>query len=205
MTEEDVITCISEGVNIVHISIDASNPETYRKIRGADLERVIDVLRQFKKYKLEQKKNIPQINVNYTLFSINSEELLPFIKRYEEFIDCIRVGTYIKKYEELPFDRPDPDTVRRVIDDARRLCESENIEIHTAYETKSVTRKRLCSVPLSYLNINSKGELRVCSDEVIGNLLKGDSYVEIEKRNLSKIKDLIHMKNQYCQIHCYSA
>lgn len=205
ITEEDVMTCVSEGVNIVHISIDASNPETYRKIRGADFERVIDVLRQFKRYKLEQKKNIPQINVNYTLFTINSEELLPFIKKYGEFIDCIRVGLYMKRHEELPFDRPDPNTARRVINDARRLCESENIEFHAAYETKSATRKRLCPVPLSYININSRGEVRLCSQEVIGNLLERDSYIEIEKRNLSKIKDLIHMKNQHCQAHCYSS
>lgn len=201
IVEKDIVTCVEVGIDKVHISIDGAKPETYKAIRGVDLDKVINVLHLFKEHKKKQKKRLPQIIVNYTLFDVNADELSLFIERFGTLFDQMIVGHYIKRNKELPFNRVPDDVFIRKIEAAGKLCQERGINFRGGYEDRKINKIRRCYNPFHYRNISSKGEVSLCTHEVVGNICE-ESFLAIEKRNRSKIMGLTYMQSDYCK-RCY--
>lgn len=200
--EKDVEVCVAEGLHIVNISIDGATSETYRTIRGAELEKTINALRLFKEYKVKYNVNLPKVTVNFTVFDINAHELPLFIKKYGELFDCIRIGHYIKRFGHLPFNRVSDNLYEKITSEAASLCEAKGIEFNSGYEKKMIDKVKRCTVPLYYRNIDCEGNVTLCSGQLMGNILKED-YRTIEKKSFHTIIGLTKMNNDYCKNKCY--
>ncbi len=89
----------------VFFSIDATTPETLKKIRGIDkLEKIEKAV-----YRMVEKrgnKDYPRIGVSFTEQDGNRHERDEFIKRWVKKVDCVRMGLI---FEDGRFkDMPDP-------------------------------------------------------------------------------------------------
>lgn len=79
-------------VDAVFISIDAITKETLEKVRGIDqlpkIEKAVERL-----LKSRGLKELPRIGVSFTVQDENRHEMEPFIKKWIESVDCVRVGS----------------------------------------------------------------------------------------------------------------
>jgi len=64
----------------INLSLDAARPDTYRKIRGFDLERVLRNVRRFNELKKERGRTTPHLHMNMTLMRENIEEVVEFVE-----------------------------------------------------------------------------------------------------------------------------
>jgi molybdenum cofactor biosynthesis enzyme MoaA len=68
------------GLNRICFSIDAATPETYRHIRHADLQKVIDNIQRLQRIKEETGSGKPLVEMNMTLMRMNLGEAEAFIR-----------------------------------------------------------------------------------------------------------------------------
>ncbi len=71
---------VSCGLNRICFSIDAATPETYRRIRHADLQKVIDNIQRLQRIKQEAGSTKPLVEINMTLMRMNLGEAEAFIR-----------------------------------------------------------------------------------------------------------------------------
>lgn len=78
---EEIAEKLTDGrVKLIDISMDAATEETYRKIRGASFDRVINNIKCLVKKKKEKKSEYPELRMNMTLMRENIEELPEFVQ-----------------------------------------------------------------------------------------------------------------------------
>jgi pyruvate-formate lyase-activating enzyme len=113
---------VSCGLNRICFSIDAATPETYRQIRHADLQKVIENIRRLQRIKKEAGCTKPLVEMNMTLMRMNLGEAEAFIRlaadlgaRYvvfgllnkaADYSSCVDGFTF--RYAEQMIDEEDP-------------------------------------------------------------------------------------------------
>jgi MoaA/NifB/PqqE/SkfB family radical SAM enzyme len=70
---------VNSNLRLINVSLDASTPGTYQKIRGFDFKKVIDNIKTFQERKKTLNKKYPLLYLNMTLMRSNIEELVDFI------------------------------------------------------------------------------------------------------------------------------
>ncbi len=70
----------SRTVNMINFSIDAATPETYRAIRGADLDRVIRKIEMLQDMKRELGAAAPKVSMSFVAMADNIPELPAFAR-----------------------------------------------------------------------------------------------------------------------------
>ena len=90
---------IGSGLTEINVSIDASDPATYRRVRrGGTLSTVHENLRRLVQRKRQTRARFPLIGVNYVMLNENEGELVPFIEQAADigvdFVNCITYATY---------------------------------------------------------------------------------------------------------------
>ncbi|MHC4660859.1 MAG: radical SAM/SPASM domain-containing protein [Planctomycetota bacterium] len=73
---------IESGLDILHFSIGASRPETYRKVRGADLERVEENVMRFLELKRKKKSAKPDVAVQIIVMEDTRREIREFLQKW---------------------------------------------------------------------------------------------------------------------------
>ena len=88
------------GYDQLVFSIDGVKPETMQRLRGADLNRIWDILRYIQQRKEETGNSRPQIVVGFVAQSDNIEELPDLVRKLAEFGICfLAIATlHYKKY-----------------------------------------------------------------------------------------------------------
>ncbi len=71
---------IDSKFTVINISFDASTKETYRRLRGADFDRLVYNVEQFQNIKKERNVRHPRIYLNMTLMRENIEEVPDFVR-----------------------------------------------------------------------------------------------------------------------------
>lgn len=79
-------------IKMIDISLDAATPETYLKIRGYDLNKVINNIRLLVERKKDKNINFPLLRMNMTLMKENIEEVCRFVELSQELeINCVHL------------------------------------------------------------------------------------------------------------------
>lgn len=80
LTESWARLVVERRLHRLCFSIDAARPETYRKIRHADLEKVLENIRRLQRIKKEAGEPRPQVELNMTLMRMNIGEAEEFVR-----------------------------------------------------------------------------------------------------------------------------
>ena len=81
LRESDVDWLVEYGFDELTFSIDGSEPETMRRLRGVDIERIWTILRYLKRRKEEQGADRPRVIVNFVAQADNYHELPSLVRR----------------------------------------------------------------------------------------------------------------------------
>ena len=159
------------GLDVVHVSIDSGNPETYRSIRvGAELEDV----------KARAKNLVDQRNKMQSKLRVNINSIL-MRRNYREIEDMVRLASEIgvdqvifcdiqysfdvgisKRYESLRLaDEGEKKEMRRLFGSAKALSEKLKIPISLPRLEQPKTRE-YCEQPWIYLVVKDTGKVRPC-------------------------------------------
>jgi MoaA/NifB/PqqE/SkfB family radical SAM enzyme len=76
------------------VSLDAATPETYKKIRGGDLNTIERNIELFLKFRSKKKSQLPLFRVSFIDMLENRHELKQFIEKWENIADIIDIQTY---------------------------------------------------------------------------------------------------------------
>lgn len=67
---------VDSYINVITISIDSANPETYKKIRGKDyLSTIIEGIKKINQIKKQKKKDLPQLSIHFVIQKNNYKEV----------------------------------------------------------------------------------------------------------------------------------
>lgn len=94
----------------VYVSIDAATEETYKKIRGCDLNRVETNLNRLLQLREKRKSVLPLVRVSYVMQDENKNEEEAFFHKWKDKVDIIDYQSLLnyqeldqlKEIEELP-------------------------------------------------------------------------------------------------------
>jgi len=171
-------------VDDMAVSIDTSDPETFRCLRGgAELEQVMTNLNRLLRYKRERGLNRldrPPVHVNAVITSMNFHQIPGLIRMFEAYADQL---TYLmvdpvtrpdyQDYEEpLMLQRGDFD---RHIDEYRQLARKSPLNvIGLDYMLEASWNWRDCHLSWHSIFIEPNGDAYYCYsyDYVLGNVFK---------------------------------
>ena len=129
------------GYDQLVFSIDGVEPATMRRLRGADLDKIWDILRYIRDKKVQAGSVKPQIVVGFVAQSDNIHELPALVRKLAEFNICfLAVNTlhyrkyvpdsgdlYARMYHECSLSNLDRGDVEALIEAGRTLAEETNI------------------------------------------------------------------------------
>ncbi|HAS89070.1 MAG TPA: hypothetical protein DCS48_07165 [Desulfovibrio sp.] len=119
----------------LHVSIDATTPQTYSQIRGKGFERVIKNLNYFLKRREELNKRLPIVRVSFVEQEQNRHEKADFINQWVNKVESVSVQTM--------------------------LLSPENKDI-AAYDIEAHEKKFDCDYPWKMVEIVANGDLYPC-------------------------------------------
>ncbi|MEE3330738.1 MAG: radical SAM protein [Myxococcota bacterium] len=131
--EEMAGSLIDAGVDHITISIDGATPETYREVRGAELDVLIGNLRGIQRIKAERGARYPRITFKSVLMQRNLEELDALVEIASECsVEEIELENLIVYHPalagQLLFD--EKEQVRTAVDAATEVAESKGIRLY---------------------------------------------------------------------------
>ncbi len=92
----------------LYVSLDAAKQDTYRKIRGADLEVVENNIYDFLKTRKKKKSSFPLLRVSFVKQKENEDEIEAFISKWQDKVDIIDIQemcdfSNLDELEEFPY------------------------------------------------------------------------------------------------------
>lgn len=93
-------TLIESGLTWLSVSIDASNENTYKKIRGGDYATVLANVESFLDLREKMKSRLPFLRVSFIKMKENVDEENTFIEQWKDKADIIDIQT-LADYHEL--------------------------------------------------------------------------------------------------------
>ena len=91
LTEDIARAMIESGVTKLHVSLDAATPETYKKIRGGNLEIVEKNVRRFLQIRNEMSSELPMLRVTMVEQDENRGEIDAFVNKWTGVADIVDV------------------------------------------------------------------------------------------------------------------
>jgi MoaA/NifB/PqqE/SkfB family radical SAM enzyme len=97
---------IGSGLTEINVSIDAAQPDTYRKVRrGGNFTVVHENIRGLLAARRAAKVKLPLVGVNYVMVNDNEGELVGFLEQAAElgvdFVNCVSYATYDWGFQNL--------------------------------------------------------------------------------------------------------
>lgn len=172
LTQDFIRFLIELQFERLYVSIDAATPETYKKIRGADLSLVENNIDNFLKIRNELGTELPLIRVSFCLQESNKHELDMFIDKWKDKVDVIDVQKEIdfsnlnnlKQLDNVEYKCQAPFTTLAVD------CDGNIYPCHTFYN------KYLCLGNIKNITLmqawNSEMMLKLREQIITGNLSK---------------------------------
>lgn len=102
---------IKSGLTYITFSIDAVRPDTYKKIRGGNLNKVESNIKGFISILAKSGQNLPVTRTSIVVMPENQEEVESFINKWKPLVDFIDVQDYIK------LDKSSTDNSNQALDD----------------------------------------------------------------------------------------
>jgi len=106
LNEQLAARILGSGLTEINISIDASTPETYRKVRrGGRFDILHENIRGLLQKRREAGRKLPLVGVNFVMLNDNEGELVPFIEQASElgvdFVNCVSYASYDWGFQNL--------------------------------------------------------------------------------------------------------
>jgi MoaA/NifB/PqqE/SkfB family radical SAM enzyme len=146
---------VALGYDQLVFSIDGVEPSTMERLRGADLNKIWDILRYIKQKKEELRSTKPQIVVGFVAQSDNIHELPALVRKLVEFNVCfLAVNTlhykkyvpgtddpYARLYRDFSLANLDRKRVEAFIEEGREQARQANIEYGVYIDLDRVYRE----------------------------------------------------------------
>ena len=100
LTEELANEIVASKLTWLSISIDAASPNTYKKIRGGDYEKLLQNIDTFLRIRNETSSTLPFLRVSFIRMPENCEEETAFKQQWTEKADIIDIQT-LADYHDL--------------------------------------------------------------------------------------------------------
>ena len=91
LTEDVARAMIENGVTKLHVSLDAATPETYKRIRGGNLNVVEQNVRRFLQLRTEMGSELPMLRVTMVEQDENRNEIDEFVAKWTGVADIVDV------------------------------------------------------------------------------------------------------------------
>ena len=91
LNEEIAKAMIESGVTKLHVSLDAATPETYKKIRGGNLQVVENNVRKFLELRKSMGSELPMLRVTMVEQEDNKGEIEEFVEKWTGVADIVDV------------------------------------------------------------------------------------------------------------------
>jgi radical SAM protein with 4Fe4S-binding SPASM domain len=170
----------------INISFDGYKKETVEEIRkGVNYLQVVSNIKLLlKERKLNNREEV-EVNIRYAIMKRNIEELLPLVKKADEFgvnkvvVDYLNITNNIPDQESLYYH---PQLTERVFKKVMEYAEKRNIEINLpTLPTDKVSPKK-CKFPWEFVKIDPDGTVRFCYNSwnaPIGNIFETKNFRQI--------------------------
>lgn len=89
LTKENIDQMIEWGLPRLEVSLDANTPETYKKLRGGDLEKIEEMIRYAYERRETLGKKLPIIRLSFVVTDENYSEAPDFIEKWKYIADKI--------------------------------------------------------------------------------------------------------------------
>lgn len=86
----------TSGLTYISFSIDAASIQTYRKIRGGDLNKIENNINTFLDILDRSRQSLPQVRVSLVAMSENQEEVDQFIRKWSPHVDFVEIQEYLQ-------------------------------------------------------------------------------------------------------------
>jgi MoaA/NifB/PqqE/SkfB family radical SAM enzyme len=143
--EQDVLWLVFHRYDELTFSIDGAKPETMKRLRGADLDRVIATLRDLREEKAKQRSDLPRVIVNFVAQKDNFHEL-PDLIRILSDLDVYFLGVNTlhrlagegrKYYDEYGLSNIPREDFERVVEESRILAERAGIRFSSFVDAET--------------------------------------------------------------------
>lgn len=148
----------------VYVSIDAATPETYKRVRGLELERVEQNVERLLQLRSERGSMLPLVRVSFVIQDENSHEKELFINKWKDKVDVIDFQNLIH-YEDMTIKKDLEDTSYQCAYPFRTMlidCDGQIYPCCTEYGYK---------MPIG--NIKNMSIKQAWNSEAMANLRKG--------------------------------
>ncbi len=195
----------SRVVDVINFSIDASSPETYKKIRGGDFHRVIKNIVRLAKVVRKKKADYFTIVVNMCLMKENIREVPAFIELAKRIgakgVDIFHLNEGMNwrcerksfVFDYLEQSVIDPEYHDRMIEEAYHKAQKYGIPINfvgspfmqkkntnIGHKMSEIDKRDSCMAPWSEVVVDRDGKVRICCyhnhDDSIGDLSLEDFW-----------------------------
>jgi len=161
------------GYDQLVFSIDGVKPETMQRLRGADLNRIWDILGYIQRRKEETGSARPQIVVGFVAQADNIEELPDLVRKLGEFGVCfLAIATlhykkyvpggddsYGRLYRDYGLGNVPRERVQALLEEAKSLAAKANIGCETYFDLDRIYREAAEDAETAEEEFNDAAEL----------------------------------------------
>jgi len=152
LTEDIANFLINMEIGVIAISIDAVKPETYKSIRGGNLQIIENNIKRLIDIRNQMKKDFPLVRVSFVEQEKNKDEADLFIEKWKDIADIIdfqKLFDYEKYYG------------------LKKLPPINELKPHSFF----------CSTPYRLLSIRCNGDIEPCCVGGLEKICKTESIV----------------------------
>ena len=91
LNAENAKALMDNGLTRLEVSVDAARPETYRAVRGGDLEALERNIDQFLDLRVKAGLKMPLLRLSFLKLELNRDELEPFLNRWGSRVDMVSI------------------------------------------------------------------------------------------------------------------
>lgn len=222
VTDERAIEIVESGLDLLKISIDASNRETYLNVRGKDyFDKVLDGIDKINKAKEKTGKTTPHLRLQFVILGDNFTEIPDVIKlAAEKKVEAVYLQplilTYVEERRESLIGSFSADNLKKVLLSSANLAEErrvvtnidrllKNFDLCFLGEKVAKEKKRICIMPWFSFFLSARGDVRPCcsfatSEADLGNIFKEDFATIWNNMEYKRFREIIKKGKQPYQI-----
>lgn len=95
LTPEKIDELVDAGITRMQVSLDAITPDTYKKIRGGDLEYVESMIHYCLEKRKKENNKLPLIRVSFIAYERNRDEAPAFLEKWKDVADIVDIQNHI--------------------------------------------------------------------------------------------------------------
>ncbi|PLX27413.1 hypothetical protein C0583_03820 [Candidatus Parcubacteria bacterium] len=201
ISDEHIDCIVKSGLNLINVSLDSTNKETYIKVRKSDaFERIISNIKKLQAKKKELGLSTPHLRLSFVIEKNNYTEMIAFYEQAKSLgADAVLFqifntfdqekgelfeGVNMKKLEEMLLEISVLEKEYKSPATNIEFLKSRIEEIKNIYNKKVQNSVKKCIMPWVSLYVSVEGDVRYCcifsaKRFSLGNIYEVDDIMEI--------------------------